>query len=1269
MSGSNSGNQMDMSTIKMVSWNVRGLGHAVKRGKVFAHLKSLKADIMFLQETHIIATEQRRLRASWISQVYQSPFTSKARGVAILFRKNVQFQLASATTDPNGRYIMINGCINSFPVTFLNIYGPNTDDPNYFRKVFDLIPDLGTTNLIMGGDFNCYLDPYLDRLSSRSPATITSVQTLNNLIKSSNMVDIWRLQHPTDKDYSYYSHVHKSYTRIDYFLVDANLISSIEQTKYHNIIISDHSPVSLNLTLALPKQTYCWRFNPLLLSDNVFMDYMATRLEEFLETNDTGEVSDSTLWETVKVVMRGHIISFEASKKKEQRRRLSEIENALPILEQSYRGSLSQEDYNKILNLKYEYNRILSGTVGKLLLKVKQKHFELGDKPERLLARQLKGARANRAIYKIKSKTGGLLVNPREINDRFKDFYSELYTAKSSATGADLASFFDSLDLPALDESSRLELDSDFTECELVEAIKSFPSGRASGPDGFGCEFYKAFHKRLAPLLLRMIKDSTENKKFPGSLYEANICLLLKKGKEDTEPGSYRPIALLNFDQKSVTKVLANRLGRHISSIIHPDQTGFIPGRFSFCNVRRLLNNIYANRAGDSRAAVLALDAAKAFDQIEWPFMFESLRRFGFGDSFIGWVKMLYLCPKSYILTNSDRSGPLGLHRGVRQGDPLSPLLFDVALEPMAIGIRSHPGIRGIGVGGVESRLGLYADDSLVYLSDPETSVPPLLDFIESFGRLSGYTINWGKSEFMPLSDSLDPRFLDTLPFTLVKDHFTYLGLKVSRNPKHLFKLNFADMIQKLKLNIEKWRTLPLSMVGRINAIKMVALPRFLYLFQNLPIFLTSAFFKQLDAIVLPFVWGYKAHRISKVHLQKSTEEGGFGLPVFRNYYWAANARALMYWRQGQSNGAPTDSPLWPSIEATAVQNSSLCTLLFSKTESPCKLVGNHFILKNSIRILNQIRSLFKLPNTSIHTPICYNHSFPPGQMDGVFAGWRGNGLVTLKNLYIDKHFASFGQLKTKFNVQNSHHFRYFQIRHYVQGIFSNFETMPTGCPFYDLMLLPPDSKHLISRFVSLFSASVSTHHLQQAWSEELELEVSDDVWNEALTRIHTCSINVRYKLIQFKVVHRLHYSKLKLHRIYPSVSPLCDRCRGAEGSLSHLFWSCPQLYTFWCEIFKWFSKVYGLDIAPDPELALLGCSETALRYSSEIQQTLLLGMVAAKKMILLDWKSPTAPCFRKWLSEMIGIIQMERIRFHKSKAHDRFLDIWGPFIDYLKDN
>ncbi len=100
------------SNLSLVSWNVKGLGHVIKRGRVFSHLKTLKPDIIFFQETHIGPNEQRRLRANWISQVFQAPFTRKARGVAILFRKNIPFRLDSMTADPYGRYIMISGHIN-----------------------------------------------------------------------------------------------------------------------------------------------------------------------------------------------------------------------------------------------------------------------------------------------------------------------------------------------------------------------------------------------------------------------------------------------------------------------------------------------------------------------------------------------------------------------------------------------------------------------------------------------------------------------------------------------------------------------------------------------------------------------------------------------------------------------------------------------------------------------------------------------------------------------------------------------------------------------------------------------------------------------------------------------------------------------------------------------------------------------------------------------------------------------------------------------------
>lgn len=248
---------------------------------------------------------------------------------------------------------------------------------------------------------------------------------------------------------------------------------------------------------------------------------------------------------------------------------------------------------------------------------------------------------------------------------------------------------------------------------------------------------------------------------------------------------------------------------------------------------------------------------------------------------------MLYACPKCTVLTNHDRSLPFLLYRGTRQGYCLSPMLFALALEPLAISIRASPQITGVGGGAFDSPIGLYADDVNLTLSDVRVSLTPLLNLIKNFGQLSGFTINWEKSLFMPLSDGLDSAFLNNLPFKVSTDHFVYLGINITRNPKLRFKLNYLDLIGKLKIMIDKWKLLPLSLVGRVNIIKMVVLPKFMYLFQNIPIYLTTSFFKMIVSIIIPFIWADKPSRISKAHLQKPTAEGGLGLPVPRHYYWA----------------------------------------------------------------------------------------------------------------------------------------------------------------------------------------------------------------------------------------------------------------------------------------------------------------------------------------------------------------------------------------------
>lgn len=247
--------------------------------------------------------------------------------------------------------------------------------------------------------------------------------------------------------------------------------------------------------------------------DKQFTSFLSHRLSQFLETNDKGDVSDSCLWETCKVVLRGYIIAFESSCKKERRKRLFKIENILPSLEKAFQKSKVQSDLNAILKLKYEYNSVLSEQVSNVLLKLKQKHFELSDKADTLLACQLKRMQAIRAIHQIRAQNGDLVTHPKE----------------SSVMSVMGHSFLNKVNFPKLSGGAKMELEQPFDLSKVLGAINSLPNGKATGPDGYGIEFYKP--PALAPLLLHMLNHSIELKKFPDSLYEAYVCLLKKKDR------------------------------------------------------------------------------------------------------------------------------------------------------------------------------------------------------------------------------------------------------------------------------------------------------------------------------------------------------------------------------------------------------------------------------------------------------------------------------------------------------------------------------------------------------------------------------------------------------------------------------------------------------------------------------------------------------------------------------------------------------------------
>lgn len=114
--------RVDASAVRFTSWNVKGMRGLVKRAKIFSHLKKLKTEIAFLQETHLVSADHIKLKKPWVGQVYHSQFNTKARGTAILIHKNIQFTLSSSISDPQGRYVIVSGSLYNTQVTLACIY-------------------------------------------------------------------------------------------------------------------------------------------------------------------------------------------------------------------------------------------------------------------------------------------------------------------------------------------------------------------------------------------------------------------------------------------------------------------------------------------------------------------------------------------------------------------------------------------------------------------------------------------------------------------------------------------------------------------------------------------------------------------------------------------------------------------------------------------------------------------------------------------------------------------------------------------------------------------------------------------------------------------------------------------------------------------------------------------------------------------------------------------------------------------------------------------
>uniref|UniRef100_A0A8C5N056 exodeoxyribonuclease III n=1 Tax=Leptobrachium leishanense TaxID=445787 RepID=A0A8C5N056_9ANUR len=341
-----------MADLKIISQNVKGLNSPTKRRLVLRDLRRSGCQVAFLQETHFTKIRQFSLTDRSFNRSFLASANTKHGGVAILLHKKFDFTVLHSESDVEGRYVLLRGTMAGHTVTFLNVYAPNAPDAAFWERLESLVKGTTDSLVVVGGDLNATPVPAIDRGGPTPGATHTGTpqdKQLARFLTDTHLLDVWRLQHPGEHDFTFFSHPHSSHSRIDLFLLPPTSLQWVTRSDIGNISWSDHAPISLWISLPGGRAPWSWRLNFSLLQNSEVKAEISAALDRYFLENATEGIRPDVLWLAHKPVIRGLLIQIGSRLKRERLQRLSDLQALLADREAAHKVSRSQGDYEALL--------------------------------------------------------------------------------------------------------------------------------------------------------------------------------------------------------------------------------------------------------------------------------------------------------------------------------------------------------------------------------------------------------------------------------------------------------------------------------------------------------------------------------------------------------------------------------------------------------------------------------------------------------------------------------------------------------------------------------------------------------------------------------------------------------------------------------------------------------------------------------------------------------------------------------------------------------
>lgn len=1259
-----------MAELKILSYNVQGLGGISKRTDVLDFLKNTNFDIFCLQDTHFTHTEEKLILNLWNGECLFNNYRSNARGVAILFGKNIEYKVHQKITDNEGNILAIDITAQSQRFTLINIYGPNADSPSFFHRIFQYIEEIGNNDFIICGDFNLVLNPCIDCSDYKNINNPKARKVLLEYIEMNNVIDPFREIQPQLKRYTWRKRNPLKQARLDFFLTSEGINQYTEHSKVGTSYRSDHSLITLEFRFndIFHGKSY-WKHNNSLLTDLDYLKAMNKKITEVkiqyaipvYNIDEIEKIPDEELQFTINdqmfldvllMELRGQSISYASYKNKQKNNLEKELTNRITRLE----NNLNDNKITELDILKTELYELRQEKLKGNLVRSRADYIDKGERPTKYFCGLEKHNYIAKSMQQLQKDDGTILTDQEAILKETELFYKTLYSSRETDLETINLNEYVGHNMKKVTNEQANKLEGLLTLNEISDTLRNMKNGKSPGLSGFSAEFFKVFWGQLRIFILRSLNCGYKTGELSITQKQGIITCIPKDNKPKIFLKNWRPLTLLDTIYKLASGAIASRLKTVLDSIINKDQTGFIKGRSIVENIRVIYDVMKFTEEQHIPGLLLLIDFEKAFDSLSWNFLNNALEHLNFGESIRKWVKIFYKNITSAVILSGHLSSFFNIERGCRQGDPLSPYLFVICAEFLATKMRKNDKIKGLNMGNIEFKISQYADDTSAILDGTETSLNQTLEELLKFSKISGLNINLDKTQLVWIgSEKFSTRSIKTKWKLLWgSNKFKLLGIHFNTDLEKMEKENYTPKIQQMEKILKQWNKRTLSPIGKITVIKTLVIPIYNHLFMSLPN-PDDVIIERINKILYDFLWNNNP-KIKKSVIVKQYTEGGLkmiNLNAFVNALKSTWIRRLLL-----------KENKWQEFIRLHIKLEKLTSCNVEYIRDIYNTINNQF-WKDVLKAFLEINCKMEIDEEHVlKSPIFCNKNIKVGRNHIFYKTWYDKGIRFVNDL-----------------VNDNGNFKNYQEIKITTGTFGNFleyqgviDSLKHYLKKLNMSLKGKLEYPFIPSHIQIFLQQKSgAQAMYNMLNKNLEQPTGKKTWNEKFNftdqdwkNIYKYPFNIiTYPAIQWfqtSINHNILVTNALLVKMKLKDDSHCYYCQCEEETITHLFWSCDKIQFFLDKLLQWL-KNNGIHCSILKEFFLFG-----LDRNNIIPKTINVILLYAKyfiyitkcnqRQLLLDVFKKKLLIFYKTLME-IALSKDQLTEFRKD---------WDPYQTLLND-